>query len=73
MNALNKAIELSGGTQQSLADRINKLGYPSNVKQQHVSHWSRNGIPRWVVPYISKAVNGEITEADLHCYKPEEV
>jgi len=58
MNTLNKAIELSGGTQQKLADLL-------GVKQQHVSYWVNNGLPICRAIQIETALNKAVTRQEL--------
>ena len=58
MNAFMKAIHLSGGTQQTLADLL-------GVTQAHVSYWKCNQIPVKRAIEIERALNGQVTRNEL--------
>lgn len=49
MSGLVEVIR-SDGSQEAVAEKLRTVGYIS-VKQQNISYWMRNGLPRkWVGP-----------------------
>jgi DNA-binding transcriptional regulator YdaS (Cro superfamily) len=64
--ALNRAVEIAGGTQAALAARMREYGL-TTASQQLISYWINNEVlldTEWW-PGIEFATGGEVTRKDL--------
>lgn len=67
---LQKAIELVG-SQAELANRLSALS-GKEVKQQNISYWLHNGVPKKWARYIASIAPKKLNESDLAMWQPNE-